>query len=118
MQIEQRYVLVPVEPTEAMIDAGDDYLTAAGCNPLPEDALKVYRAMIAARPDSDMVAALWEALKAEDAYWAASRQLAAALPRLREGARAVFEAADARRTAARAAIAAMGSDMGKEGESQ
>ena len=49
-------------------------------------------------------AKLREALEAEDAYWAASRALAAALPRLREGARLVFDAALARRDNARAAL--------------
>lgn len=57
------YVLVPVEPDTAQIEAGDDYLTEAGCNPMPGDAIWVYRAMIAARPaDSDMVERVGKAL--------------------------------------------------------
>lgn len=53
---------------------------------------------------SDDVAKLREALDAEDAYWAASRALAAALPRLREQPRVAFEAATRRRDEARAAL--------------
>lgn len=49
-------------------------------------------------------AALREALAAEDDYWAASRALASALPRLREPAEAVFAAATQRRDAARATL--------------
>ncbi len=44
----QGFAIVPVEPTEAICDAGTDYLEGAGCNPLSEDAERVYRAMIAA----------------------------------------------------------------------
>lgn len=49
--------------------------------------------------------ALREALDAEDAYWAASRALAAALPRLREPAQTAFAAAEKRRDASRQALA-------------
>lgn len=67
MQIEQRYVLVPSEPTEAMIDAGyvayarkaDDVWSVTPTEePLAGGGAMgyAYRAMIAARPaDSDMV---------------------------------------------------------------
>ena len=42
-------VVVPKEPAEAMLDAGTDYLLAAGCNPSnPEDAHECYKAMIEA----------------------------------------------------------------------
>ena len=49
-------------------------------------------------------ARLREALEAEDAYWAASRAHACALPRLSEQSGFVFQAARDRRDAARAAL--------------
>ena len=51
-------------------------------------------------------ARLREALEAEDAYWAASRAHACALPRLSEQSGFVFQAARDRRDAARAALGA------------
>jgi hypothetical protein len=51
--------------------------------------------------------ALVEALQAEDDYWAASRELAAAFARIRPERKAVFDAATRRREQARAAIHAL-----------
>lgn len=47
---------------------------------------------------------LREALEAEDAYWSASRVLAAAFARIRPQAQAAFDAAMERRNKARAAL--------------
>lgn len=47
---EAGYALVPVEPTDAMLEAGHDLLTEHGCNPLTGDAELCWEAMISASP--------------------------------------------------------------------
>lgn len=71
-------------------------------------SIRTERAALAQPPAAEPVneiAKLREALEAEDNYWAASRSLASALPRLRADAQSVFESACRRRDAARAALA-------------
>lgn len=115
MQIEQRYVLVPVEPTEAMVEAGiaqandctDNFTAAAACT-----AEHVYRAMIAARP-----------AVGEDVVERVARAISDYTFATIHGSTDCNEWEDMTatdrfvyRNAAHAAIAAMGSDMGKGGE--
>lgn len=126
MQIEQRYVLVPVEPTEAMIAAGqkvareaDEYEMSCADWFVADH----YRAMIAARPaDSDMVergnamadaiTALLNSICGEPVGAGDGNTYV-----VRHPSAASCNAANKAKNEWRAAIAAMGSaDMGKGGE--
>lgn len=56
--IPEGYVLVPVEPTEAMLEAGGDVEQINlewGVDPYVENTADVWRAMLAARPEATNV---------------------------------------------------------------
>lgn len=44
------FVVVPEVPTEEMVDIGTDILCERGCNPVSDDAVAVFSAMLRARP--------------------------------------------------------------------
>ena len=106
MQIEQRYVLVPVEPTEAMTQAAVDLIDRNQGPASQYDCFRAYRAMIAARPaDSDMVKRVQDMLVA--AYKAGATAVHNSWVEGTNGSEPDFY--EAASDYARAAIAAMGS---------